>query len=108
MTSRRVCVSTCRYHHLTILAYMFIGGINWHPFMISGVAWNYCIHSVSPARTEVQPANAMRASNLQSSWPGSPALDVLVVAALSGCIRRSVTVLGLLSLQLQACWPTCL
>lgn len=67
MTSHCVCGSACRYQHLTILAYMFIGGIHWHPFMISDVAWNYCVHSVSP----LQPANCNAGFKLSDLLDGS-------------------------------------
>lgn len=26
---------------------MFIGGLNWHPYIISGVTWNSAVHAVS-------------------------------------------------------------
>jgi hypothetical protein len=42
-----VCALCCRYHHLTILVYMYVGGLHWHPYMISGVVWNYGVHAVS-------------------------------------------------------------
>lgn len=33
------------YHHASIFVYMFLAGLDWHPHMISGVAWNYGVHS---------------------------------------------------------------
>lgn len=34
------------YHHITIFTFMFFSGLSWHPHLISGVFWNYNVHSV--------------------------------------------------------------